>query len=177
MAKSRIHVFGAFRTDRGAQYAAEQLAKQGIPRKAIGLVVSERARQRLMTIERHTKAPEGIAAGGVAGGVLGALLAGLSTVATAVVPGVALLAAGPLVSLLAGVGAGAAAGGTVGGIIGLGIEDHEAKLYDQVLKDDGVLVTVSTDDKRTRDLAEQIFEECGAIRIETATGATARITE
>jgi hypothetical protein len=175
MSNKIIHVFGGFKTDHGAQYAAEKLSEAGVAREAIGLLMSERARKRIMTIEKHNRAPEGVAAGGVAGGALGALLAGLTAIAAVVVPGVGLLAAGPLVSLFAGVGAGATAGGFVGGIIGLGIHDHEAKLYDEILKDDGVLVAISTRDKATRDLAAKVLEDCGAIRITTATGPTARI--
>lgn len=173
--KQMMHVFGGFKTDHGARFAAEQLKEQGVPESSIGLLVSEQAKHRFATIERHTKAPEGIAAGGVAGGVLGALAAGLTSVAAIVMPGVGLLAAGPLVSTLAGLGAGATAGGVLGGIVGLGIADHEAKLYDQILKEDGVLVTVSTDDKRVKDLAERVFRACGALQLEVSTGATARI--
>jgi hypothetical protein len=129
-----------------------------------------------MTIEQHTKAPEGVAAGGIAGGALGALVAGVTSVAAVAVPGVGLLAAGPLVSLFAGLGAGATAGGVVGGIIGLGVRAHAAKLYDDILKEDGVLVTVSTQDKGTRDAAARIFEQCGALRIANTEGPTARVT-
>jgi hypothetical protein len=177
MAKTTMHVIGGFKTEVGANYAAERLHEQGVPHESIGLLMSERARKRLATIETHSKAQEGIAVGGVAGGVLGGLLAGLTSVAALAVSGVGLLAAGPLVSVFAGVGAGATAGGAIGGIIGLGVREHEAKLYDKILEDDGILVTVSTDDKSTRDLAVRVFESCGAIRIATMRGATARIEQ
>jgi len=168
--KKVTHVFGGFKTDQGARFAIDQLIDAGVPNDAIGLLMSEKARRRFATIEKHTKAPQGIAAGGVAGGVLGALTAGLTAIA-----GIRLLVAGPLVSVLAGLGAGATAGGAVGGIIGLGIPEHEAKLYTQILTEDGVLVAVSSDDKATQQLARDVLSDAGAIQLAATTGQTARM--
>lgn len=170
-----MHILGAFRTVEGAKLAVERLADADVPRDSISLLVSEDARRRLATVERHTKAPEGVAAGGIAGGVLGGIVAGLTTVAAVAMPGVGLLAAGPLVAALAGAGAGAAAGGIIGGLMGLGMSEHEAKYYTDIIGDNGVLVAVSTDDKLVKATAKQTLADAGALSLESSRGLTAHV--
>jgi hypothetical protein len=169
------HIFGAFKTVGGARHAIETLVDEGIPKDAIGMLVSDAGRKKLGTVESHTKAPEGAAAGGIAGGVLGGLIAGLSSIAAGVFPGVALLAAGPIMAVLAGAGAGAAAGGTIGGVVGLAMNEHELKRYSEVLREDGVLVTVSTDDRSRAKSAREVLRAAGALDIDTARGQTAHL--
>ncbi len=170
-----MHVFGGFKTIHGAHAAAEQLGDAGVPHDSISVLVSDKSRAHLATVDKHTKAPEGAAAGGIAGGILGGLIAGLTTVAALAMPGVGILAAGPVVAIFAGAGAGAATGGTIGGLVGLGMSQHEVKLYSDMLKSDGVLVVVTAPDKHVRDLAKKVFEEFGAITVETHRGPTAQL--
>jgi hypothetical protein len=170
-----MHVLGGFRTLEGARLAVDRLATEGVPRASIGILMSQDARQHFGTVEDHTKAAEGAAAGGIAGGVIGALLAGLTAVATIAAPGLGLLAAGPLVAMFAGAGAGAAAGGAVGGLIGLGMTEHEVKFYERLLKENGVLVTISTQSKEAVSLAKRILSQSGALAIETDAGRLAHL--
>ena len=172
---SQMHVVGAFKTVQGAQLAADRLINEGIPREAVGVVMSDKARQRLATVETHTKGAEGVATGGVTGGVLGGIVAGLTTVAAVALPGVGVLAAGPIVSILAGAGAGAAAGGALGGLVGLGMSEHEVKYYGDVLKSEGVLVTVTTADKQMQKHSRKVLDDAGAIAVQTTKGAMAQL--
>lgn len=172
---AEMHVFGAFKTIQGADVAADRLIGEGVPRESVGILMTDQARDQLATVKKHTKAAEGAATGGIAGGVLGGIVAGLTTVAAVAMPGVGLLAAGPIVAALAGAGVGAAAGGTVGGLVGLGMSEHEVKYYGDILKSEGVLVTVTTTDKATRDLAKKILNEAGAVSIKSDKGATAHL--
>lgn len=170
-----MHVFGGFKTTQGAHVASERLVQAGIPKESIGVLMSDNARKHFATVEKHTKAPKGAAAGGIAGGVLGGIVAGLTSVAAIAIPGVGVLAAGPIVSILAGSGAGAAAGGALGGLIGLGMTEHEVKHYSDVLRSDGVLVVISTRDRKQRDLARKVLDEAGAVSIDASRGETAHL--
>lgn len=169
------NVFAGFKTGQGARYAASQLVSEGIPRESISVLMSDDARHHFANVERHTKAAEGAAAGGILGGALGALIAGLTTVAAVGAPGIGLIAAGPVVSLLAGAGAGAATGGALGGMIGLGMTEHELKHYSDIVATDGVLVIVTTNDKRTSERAKDILDSCGAITLKSLRGETAQL--
>ncbi|MEZ4371063.1 MAG: DUF3341 domain-containing protein [Polyangiaceae bacterium] len=169
-------VFGAFKTPTGAQGAVHTLESHGFLHRDISVLMTESARQHFATVQKNTKGPEGAALGGFAGGVVGAIAAGLTAVVTVAVPGIGLLAAGPLVAVLAGAGAGAAAGGVLGGLIGLGMSEHEAKLYEDTIRGGGVVVAVDTrsDDETKR--AQNIFDEAGALKINTERGKPADVS-
>ena len=89
---------------------------------------------------------------------------GLAAIATVAIPGMAIVAAGPIVAALTGLGAGAAAGGITGGLIGLGVPEHEAKLYDQKMGKGGVLVGVHAEGDRGTS-AKRILEAAGAEKL------------
>jgi hypothetical protein len=91
----------------------------------------------------------GAASGATAGGVIGAI-AGLA-VANGILPGLgSLFVAGPIATALGLTGAaattaagaltGAAAGGIVGALTGIGVSTTDAKLYEQKVRDGGILV-------------------------------------
>jgi len=68
-------------------------------------------------------------------------------------PGVGpFIAAGPIMGALAGLGVGGAVGGLVGALVGMGIPEYEARRYEGLVKDGGVLLSVHCDtaDKITR---------------------------
>ena len=113
--------------------------------------------------EKHTKAPEGAAAGAGTGGVLGGtvgLLAGIGTIA---IPGLGpFIAAGPLMAALSGIGVGAAVGGVAGALIGLGIPEIEAKRYEGRLKEGNVLISVCADSSERTTQAKRVLDQCGA---------------
>ena len=68
---------------------------------------------------------------------------------------------GPVVAALAGAGAGGAAGGIIGAIAGMGIPEHEAKMFADEINAGGVLVGVTVHDDRV-DLAKKCLEIGGA---------------
>ncbi len=144
--------------------AAERLMLAGYSRSDISMILTESTRGREFAIEEESKAPEGATIGAVTGGVLGAVAAGLVATGVVLVPGVALVAAGPVVAALAGAGAGGAAGGFVGGLIGMGIPEHEAKLYSEQIEKGGILVGVYAHDDR-KDAVREILEASGGERI------------
>ncbi len=153
-----------YHTREAAMEAVALLTDAGYSRNDISFVLTDATRGREFAIEEETKAPEGATIGAVTGGVLGAVAAGLVATGVFLVPGVALVAAGPIVAALAGAGAGGAAGGFIGGLIGLGIPEHEAKLYSEQIEKGGILVGVYAHDDRRKE-AREIFETTGGERI------------
>jgi len=79
----------------------------------------------------------------VCGGA-GAIIAGIAAIGTNVVlPGLGLVVAGPLAAALAGAGAGGLTGGLVGALIGSGIPEDRAKLYDEGIRNGGMVMGVN----------------------------------
>jgi hypothetical protein len=147
----------------GAEQAVNALVAQGFLQNDISVLMTGRTRGEHFAIEETTKAPEGIAVGGIAGGALGAVAAGLTAVATVAAPGIGLFAAGPIVAALTGIGAGATAGGIIGGLVGLGMKEHEAKLYDDEIRRGGMLVGVRPASPDQAELARRVLRENGAL--------------
>ncbi len=93
------------------------------------------------------------------GGGLG-WLAGIGALA---IPGLGpFIAAGPIVAALAGVGVGGAVGGITGALIGMGIPEFEAKRYEGLVKEGGILLSVHSDDSEWTKRAKEILERTGA---------------
>ena len=67
----------------------------------------------------------------------------MAAVGTSVaLPGLGLVIAGPVAAALAGAGAGAATGGLVGALIGWGIPEERVKVYEEGIKEGGILMGV-----------------------------------
>jgi hypothetical protein len=128
-----------------AEYAVEELRRNGFGADQIGFLVSDATRGvEPPTVDPGTKAGEGATVGTVAGVTLGALLG--AALATVALPGVGLVIAG---GLLAGVFGGAVLGGTggsiLGALIGLEIPEEEARHYEREFHSGRTLVTVRAD--------------------------------
>ncbi len=81
------------------------------------------------------------------------------------IPGLNIVVAGAFVSTLAGIGAGATAGGLVGGLVGLGVPEHEAKIYEDEIKDGKILLAVQAENDDQKDQIENIFNAQDAYNI------------
>ena len=141
-----------FRDRDSAERAYASCLNRGYTKDDLNLLMSEEGRDRhfpkgAATTELGSKASEGAAVGAVAGGGLGALLIGLAAAGFAV-PGLPIIAMGPLAAALTGAGTGGALGALVGALIGRGIPEDRAKLYEQGIKDGGIVfgVTPRTDE-------------------------------
>jgi len=154
-------ITGIFPTRSGADRAYQDLVGHDFRPEDISVLMPDSDIGREFEVEKSSKAPEGAATGAAIGGAVGAAAMGLAAVATVAIPGMAFVAAGPVIAALTGLGAGAAAGGIAGGLIGLGIPEHEAKLYTERLGKGGVLVGVRADDDRTHE-AKNILDAAGA---------------
>jgi hypothetical protein len=156
-------IYGIANTQQQANAIVERLQTTGFLNDDISVLFPDKEGTRDFAHEKNTKAPEGATAGGVAGmGVGGAvgLLAGLGALA---IPGIGpFVAAGPIMAALSGAAVGGAAGGLIGGLVGMGIPEYEAKQYEGKIRAGNILISVHTEDSKSRSRAKEILESAGA---------------
>jgi hypothetical protein len=163
VAKKNVAVYGIYPYIEAADRAIDVLTAQGFSEQDVSVLMSDTDSNKEFAHQKHTKSPEGTAAGLTTGGVVGGavgLLAGLGALA---IPGVGpLIAAGPIMGTLAGLGVGGAVGGLVGALVGAGIPEYEAKRYEGRVKNGGVLLSVhcNTSDEVTS--AKNLLKGTGA---------------
>lgn len=158
-------VTATFKTNEAAELTLRELESCGFTDKQISVVLTDRTRGNSFNLDEATKVPEGIATGGIAGGIIGAVAAGLTSVGAIATGGAGLLASGPVIAALAGGGAGALTGGLIGSLVGLGIPEHEAKIYENEIKNGAVLIAVETDSKEREGTVKDVFRHQDAYNI------------
>jgi len=144
---------GMFRDRESAERAYECVTSRGYTDKDVSLLMSDDTRTRcfprdaVTKTELGTKAAEGAGIGAATGAGLGALLIGLAATGIAI-PLVPIIAMGPLAAALAGGGAGGAVGALIGAMVGYGIPEERARVYEQGIKEGGIVfgVTPRTDE-------------------------------
>lgn len=155
---------GLFSDRDSAERAYGSLKSRGYTHDDVNVMMSDQTRDSWFsdddadnTTELGSKALEGAGAGSAIGGTLGAIIAGIAAIGTNVVlPGLGLVVAGPLAAALAGAGAGGLTGGLVGALIGSGIPEERAKLYDEGIRNGGMVMGVNP---RTPEDAEYFENE------------------
>jgi len=172
MAKNRV-VYGIYRHRTQVEQAIDRFLAAGFRSEDISVLLPQNIGTKEFADEKHTKAPEGTAtgaAGGVVGGTLG-LLAGIGAL---VIPGLGpFIAAGPIVGALAGVGAGSVVGGLIGALVGMGIPEYEAKRYEGLVKNGGILMSVHCDNSDWVARAKELMNDTGADDISSTGEASA----
>jgi hypothetical protein len=164
MERKKTAVFGIYRPAENAERAVDAIVHAGFDSSAISVLLPNRESTADFAHEKHTKAPEGVAAGVTTGGVLGGALGLMVGIGALAIPGLGpFIAAGPIMTTLAGIGAGGTVGGFVGALVGLGLPEYEAKRYEGRLREGGVLLSVHCD------TAEDIRRAKGLL---TGTGAS-----
>lgn len=159
-------VFGIFASRGEAERAVDLLIAADFPSTWISVLLPDTQSTRELAHEKHTKAPEGTAAGATVGGVIGGTLGVLAGVGALAIPGIGpLLAAGPIVAGLAGLGAGGAVGGLVGALAGMGVPEYEAKSYEGRIKGGGTLLSVHCETSEQVDRARHLLAGAGATDI------------
>jgi hypothetical protein len=157
MAKNTA-VFAIFHSRSNVERAVDALKNAGFRNTDISVLFSNNEGTKDFAHEKQTKAPEGATTGGATGAVLGGTLGWLVGIGSLAIPGVGpFIAAGPIMAALAGAGVGGAIGGVTGALVGMGIPEYEAKRYEGLVKDGGILVSVHCDDANWTKLAKDIF--------------------
>ena len=162
MNNSKPLLTGLFRDRDSAERAYQSISNRGYRKEDVNVVMSDATRSRHFApdaserqTELGTRAAEGAGIGGAIGGSLGAIAAAIAAVGTTIAfPGLGLVIAGPLAAAIAGAGAGAATGGIVGALIGWGIPEERVTVYDQGIREGGILMAV-----RPRTKADASFFE------------------
>lgn len=155
-------VLAIYRTRTEASNAVDALNRAGFRNTDISALLPANEGTKDFAHEKHTKAPEGAAAGAGAGVLLGGGLGWLAGIGALAIPGLGpFIAAGPIMAALAGAGAGAVTGGLIGSLTGLGIPEYEAKRYEGRIKEGGILISVHCDDSEWVDRAKKILEATG----------------
>lgn len=144
---------GKFTTELFADRTAAERAyaaaiQKGYTDKHISVLMSEDSKKKYFDSVLVEKVPgndalEGAGVGGAIGAITGGTLAALAAVGTSLmIPGLGLVIAGPIAAGLAGAGAGGISGGLIGALVGWGIPEDKAKIYENGLKNGGIVLSV-----------------------------------
>ncbi|HEU0035754.1 MAG TPA: quinol:electron acceptor oxidoreductase subunit ActD [Kofleriaceae bacterium] len=171
----KISVFGLFHDEESLGRAVDALKAAGYRNSDISALLPDRSTTKTFAHEKHTKTPEGAAAGATAGVAVGGTLGWLLGIGAIAIPGLGpFLAAGPLMAALAGAGVGAAAGTLTGALVGMGIPEYEAKRYESFINQGGALLSVHCDDSEWARKARNILDGFGGHDIDSAKEANAK---
>jgi hypothetical protein len=163
MAGKNTAVFGIYRTRPAAEGGVDALIADGFRAEDISALLPENMGTKDFAHEKHTKAPEGAATGASAGAVIGGTLGLLAGIGALAIPGLGpFIAAGPIMSALAGIGTGGVVGGFVGALVGMGIPEYEAKRYEGLIREGGILISVHCDNSDWVKRAKENLERTGA---------------
>lgn len=174
MSNSKTAVYGIFPHQGAVEDAVDTLRVNGFRAADISVLFSSNESSKEFAHEQNTKAPEGAATGVATGAVVGGGLGWLAGIGAIAIPGVGpLIAAGPIMGMLAGAAGGGAVGGLTGALVGLGIPEYEAKRYEGLVKDGGILLSVHCDDSDWEDKAKSILEESEATDVGSKSQASA----
>ena len=163
--RSNRMVTGLFRDRDSAERAYGSLSTRGYSKDDVNLLMSDETRKTHFSSDNASdtdlgsKALEGAGAGAAIGGTTGAVLAAIAAIGTSVIlPGLGLVVAGPLAAALAGAGAGGATGGLIGALIGSGIPEDRAKVYDDGVRNGGIVMGVNARSDEDAEYFENEFK-------------------
>jgi hypothetical protein len=159
MIGKNIAVFGICDSAAQLERAVDSLKLGGFRNDDISVLFPDKEGTRDFAHEKHTKAPEGAAAGAGAGVVVGGTLGWLVGIGALAIPGLGpFIAAGPIMAALAGAGVGGTVGGLTGALVGMGIPEFEAKRYEGLVKKGGILLSVHSDNADWAKKAKELLE-------------------
>ena len=160
---AKIAVLGIYPNYASVENGVDVLKESGFRNTDISVLFPEKVVSKDFAQKKHTRAPEGAAAGAGTGAILGGTLGWLVGIGALAIPGLGpFIAAGPIMAALAGVGVGGAVGGITGALIGMGIPEHEAKRYEVRVKEGGILLSVHSDNADWTKRAKEILVRTGA---------------
>lgn len=157
---------GLFSDRESADRTYSSLRERGYSDEDINILSSDETRDSWFSdndaadTELGSKALEGTGVGSAVGGTLGAIIGGIAAIGSNVIlPGLGLVIAGPLAAALAGAGAGGLTGGLVGALIGSGIPEERAKLYEEGIKNGGMVMGVNPRNDEDAEYFQNHFKE------------------
>jgi hypothetical protein len=167
-------VFGIYRDRLHVEQGVDALVEGGFRSEDVSVLLPDNVGTKDFAHEKNTKAPEGTAAGAGTGAVVGGTLGLLAGIGALAIPGLGpFIAAGPIMGALAGAGTGGVVGGIIGALVGMGIPEYEAKRYEGMIKEGGMLLSVHCDNSDWVKRAKDILERTGAKDISSSSEASA----
>jgi len=177
MAKNTA-VFGIYRNRMHVEQGVDALLDAGYRSEDVSVLLPDNVGTKDFAHEKNTKAPEGTAAGAGTGAVVGGTLGLLAGIGALAIPGLGpFIAAGPIMGALAGAGTGGVVGGMIGALVGMGIPEYEAKRYEGMIKEGGMLLSVHCDNSDWVKRAKEILERTCAKDISSSGEASADFAE
>ena len=174
MAGKNTAVFGIFRDRTHVETGVDNLVGAGFRSEDISVLLPENLGTKEFAHEKGTKAPEGATAGAGTGAVVGGTLGLLAGIGALAIPGLGpFIAAGPIMGALAGAGTGGVVGGLIGALVGMGIPEYEAKRYEGLVKNGGILLSAHCDNSDWVGRAKDVLKQSGAEDISSAGEASA----
>ena len=178
MAGKNTAVFGIYRDRMHVEQGVDALIDAGFRSEDISVLLPDNVGTKDFAHEKNTKAPEGATAGAGTGAVVGGTLGLLAGIGALAIPGLGpFIAAGPIMGALAGAGTGGVVGGLIGAMIGMGIPEYEAKRYEGMIKEGGMLLSVHCDNSDWVKRGKKVLEQTGAQDISSAGEASADYAE
>lgn len=169
MAGKNTAVYGIYKTRAGVEAGVDALKAAGYRNTDISVLLPDNVSNKEFAHKKDTKAPEGTTAGATTGAAIGGALGWLLGIGALAIPGMGpFIAAGPIMGALSGVGAGGVVGGLIGALVGMGIPEYEAKRYEGMVRDGGILLSVHCDESDWVKRAKAILEQTGAYDISSA---------
>jgi hypothetical protein len=167
-------VFGIYRNRLHVEQGVDALLDHGFRSEDVSVLLPDNVGTKDFAHEKNTKAPEGTATGAGAGAVVGGTLGLLAGIGALAIPGLGpFIAAGPIMGALAGAGTGGVVGGMIGALVGMGIPEYEAKRYEGLVKEGGMLLSVHCDNSDWVKRAKDVLERTGATDISSTSEASA----
>jgi uncharacterized protein (DUF697 family) len=163
---SRKALFCIARSEAQASEIVNELKAGGVSNNDISSLFPGKTGTRDLIHERHSKAPEGFAAGGITGGIVCAGLGWLAGIGSLAIPGLGpFIAAGPILGALSAAAIGVAFGSALGSLIGIRFPEYEAKLYTGKLAEGNILLSVHCENEKAAREAKTILERANAFDI------------
>ena len=162
-------VFAIYNNREEIERTVDALRANGFRATDVSVLWPENVGTKDLAHERHTKAPEGAAAGASTGALIGGTLGWLAGIGALAIPGVGpFIAAGPIIAALAGAGAGGAVAGITGALIGYGVPEYEAKRYEGRVRKGGLLLSVHADNREWAKKAHDLLVQTGGQDVSSA---------
>lgn len=176
MSKSNISVYGIYANRLAAESTVTALREVGFRDSDISILSSDERSLKQLATQKETKAPEGAAIGVALGGVVGGTLGWLAGIGVLALPALGpLIAAGPITAFLAGLGIGGTVGAITGWLVGMAFPEYEARRYDGMVREGGVLLSVHCDSSSWGKRAKKVLEWTGARDISSSAEAKANV--
>lgn len=140
---------GIFETEIQASNVIHRLKEIGYSEKEITIVAKDKAK-----LHRLETDPHNMSLGAAIGGTLGGLAVALPALGVVAIPGIGpILAAGPIAVILGGIVAGGVAGGLIGALTELGVNEIDAKDYENQIELGKIIILVEPKD----DLRDEVI--------------------